>query len=428
MKSPSFYLTNYFERFDAAPPRIQPSPPDRLAFVVVIPCYNEPDLITTLQSLSHCTPPTLPGEVIIHINCTSDAPPTVKQRNWATYKETQEWIHHHPQEQLHFHVIYSDDLTPKDAGPGLARKIGMDEALHRFIAADQPEGAIISLDADCQVAPNYFSVLEKEFIFQPQLNGCNIYFEHPLSSSLKKEVRQAITNYELFLRYYKQALAYAGFPYAYHTIGSCMGVKAPVYAKQGGMNKNKGGEDFYFLHKIFPLGDFVEITGTTVYPKARLSQRVPYGTGKAITEWVEKDKKTYYTYPLQQFKDLRSLFSHVTPLHHQTPQQLHQFLNTLTPALQAFLKKQNFISRIQEIQANTAHPQTFEQRFFQWFNGMKVLKYCYFGQEEYYSLSSLQKESAHLLQVFTALSPSTNTPQNLLTHYRQLEKDETLVK
>ena len=92
--------------------------------------------------------------------------------------------------------------------------------------------------------------------------------------------------YELHLRYLNLFSRFTGFPYAYHTIGSCFGVRAETYASQGGMNKRKAGEDFYFLHKIIPLGEFREINNTCVIPSPRESDRVPFGTGAAIGKYL----------------------------------------------------------------------------------------------------------------------------------------------
>src|SRR5207249_6387595 len=100
----------------------------------------------------------------------------------------------------------------------------------------------------------------------PRSPGCSIYFEHPLEGPLDARVYDAISTYELHLRYYVQALRYAGFPYAYHTFGSCMTVRADAYMEQGGMNKRKAGEDFYFLQKIISLDGFSDLTETTVIP------------------------------------------------------------------------------------------------------------------------------------------------------------------
>src|SRR4029434_9989987 len=100
------------------------------------------------------------------------------------------------------------------------------------------------------------------------------------------EIYKAIAAYELHLRYYLQALRTAGFPHGYHTIGSSMAVRARTYMEQGGMNRRQAGEDFYFLHKLIPLGGFTELNSTTVYPLPRPSNRVPFGTGRAVSEWL----------------------------------------------------------------------------------------------------------------------------------------------
>jgi hypothetical protein len=424
-----FHLHNYFQRFDTAPPHIKEGPSSDLRFVIVIPAYAEPDLLTTLESLYHCTPPKSHGEVIVHINHHRGAPGSVKKQNRESFKVVKEWIKANDHPQLDFHVIFSDQLPEKDAGPGVARKIGMDEALHRFREIGRLRGTILSLDADCTVEPDYLVTLDQQFVRQSKWNGCNIYFEHPLVDDQPKSVTEGIVNYELFLRYYRQALRYIEFPYPYHTIGSCMGVKADVYAKQGGMNKNKGGEDFYFLHKIFPLGQFIEINDTAVYPQARLSQRVPYGTGMAITEWVEKDDKQFYTYPLQQFKDLRLLFEEITELYALDNEQLNTFVRKQNPAVSAFLQNESFVNHITEIQQNTAELDSFEKRFFDWFNGMKVLKYCDFGKEhEYYPPQLLRECSSNLLYDFFGVTGMSDASLlDLLDKYRAIDKSQPVL-
>ena len=62
---------------------------------------------------------------------------------------------HHTFWQNRLHVLYEPDMPLKHAGVGLARKWGMDEAVARFAHIQRPEGLIITLDADCQVAKNF---------------------------------------------------------------------------------------------------------------------------------------------------------------------------------------------------------------------------------------------------------------------------------
>ena len=84
-----------------------------------------------------------------------------------------------------------------------------------------------------------------------------------------------------------EAQCHALFPFAFHTIGSSMAVRASSYMRQGGMNKRKAGEDFYFQQKIIPLCGFTECNSTVVYPSPRPSYRVPFGTGRAMLGYLQ---------------------------------------------------------------------------------------------------------------------------------------------
>ena len=235
--------------------------------IVVIPCYNEPALLKTLQSLLDCEKISCGVEIIVVINSGEQDLENVLKQNQKTFDEAVEWIRNlsptltFPKgEGKTFHLIQIKNLPKKHAGVGLARKIGMDEAVARFEDISKPEGVVICLDADCTVEKNYLTEIEKHFQQHPKATGCSIYFEHPVEGNeFEQKNYSGIINYELFLRYYNRALHYCDFPYAFHTIGSSMAVRNKIYQKQGGMNRRKAGEDFYFLHKIFPLGNFNEL-------------------------------------------------------------------------------------------------------------------------------------------------------------------------
>jgi hypothetical protein len=177
--------------------------------------------------------------------------------------------------------------------------------------------------------------IERHFEKNPRSPGCSIYFEHPLDGPLDVKVYEAIAAYELHLRYYVHGLRYAGFPHAHHTIGSCMAVRADVYKQQGGMNKRKAGEDFYFLQKIFPLGAFTELTDTTVNPSPRGSDRVPFGTGKAVQAHLAGNKIS--TYPLEAFLDLKMLFDGLPATDRDEPLLRSDLGDGLPESLRTFL-------------------------------------------------------------------------------------------
>ncbi|MCK7537793.1 MAG: hypothetical protein MZV63_46000 [Marinilabiliales bacterium] len=87
-----------------------------------------------------------------------------------------------------------------------------------------------------------------ELLRKRQRSACSIYFEHPLSGDeFPDQYLQIIyTSYELHLRYYFQGLAFTGFPYVFHTVGSAIAVKAVAYMKAGGYEQETGRRGFLF--------------------------------------------------------------------------------------------------------------------------------------------------------------------------------------
>ena len=154
-------------------------------------------------------------------------------------------------------------------------------------------------------------------------------------------VDEGIAHYELYLRYYLLGLRYARFPHAYHTVGSSMAVRAWAYAKQGGMNRRQAGEDFYFLNKIIALGGFTELCGTTVVPSARRSHRVPFGTGRAMTEWLAGIDRYQRVFSPELFEELRAVFSAI-PDWFDDPREPVALLEELPPGIAEYLSQQNF--------------------------------------------------------------------------------------
>ena len=285
----NFYLSKYCTH----PAYISSAPATNLFLSVVIPCFNETELINCLQSIFDGEPTLYPTEILVVINASQNSSPEIKAQNEISLQNAILWEQSHRKNNLSFQFI-NLELPFKDAGVGLARKIGMDEAVRRFENSKfKNEGVIVCLDADCTVEKNYLQAIEKHFLENLNAVGASIQFAH-LYTSLPAKEKIAIVHYELFLRYYVNGLRLAQHPFAFHTIGSSMAVRNLAYQKQGGMNKRKAAEDFYFLQKVFVLGNFTEINSTCVYPSARISERVPFGTGKAVGDFMEGKEILFY--------------------------------------------------------------------------------------------------------------------------------------
>ncbi|MDA3953264.1 MAG: glycosyltransferase [Bacteroidales bacterium] len=410
----------YFERQKDFNVRIDAKPKNDLKYIVVIPCYYEFEIIASLESIWNSHRPQSSIEIILVINSSEDSEEKVLSQNTKTYNEVKNWIEHHEDSSLRFFVIKEINLPRKFAGAGLARKIGMDQAVFRFNTLNQDKGIVISLDADATIKENYFTELEKHFNLFPKTNIATIYFEHPTEGlQYDRKVYQAITIYELYLRYYKQAVKYTSFPYSMHTVGSCFAISAMAYAKQGGMNKKQAGEDFYLLHKVFPLGNFYEINTTCVYPSSRISDRVPFGTGPMVKAIINSGEEDFLTYGLDSFLELKRLFALSNDLFQISLEEYNKLLKTLPECITEFLNKNNFDKAIQEINENSSKIETFTKRFFDWFNAFRVLKYLNFAHENYYQKRPLLIEVEKLIELL-ALKNINIKPNKNLYVYRQV--------
>ena len=256
---------------------------------------------------------------------------------------------------LRSYAIEHNALPAAQAGVGLARKIGMDEAAARIVTASHGTGVIACLDADCSVAPNYLARLYEEFVEHPGCPGVSIYFEHPGLFDADDPLHRAMIDYELHLRYYVAGQRLAGFPYAFHTVGSALACSAAAYVAQGGMNLRQGGEDFYFAQKLIAAGDYRALNNTTVYPGVRQSARVPFGTGPALRRALETGVGLE-TFAPQIFRDLAAFCA---VLAEATPATLPNLVVGLPPVLRQFLDDQRFSQRLVEISANVASDSKF---------------------------------------------------------------------
>lgn len=416
----SFYLQNSLGQHH---PFIQSPIKQAVNIIVVIPCYNEIELITALSSLQNCTKPQGNVEVITVVNSSIADLKAVKETNSRMLKKAMDWSNENSLDWINFYFINVDNLPIKDAGVGLARKIGMDEAVCRFESINK-DGIIACFDADSTCQNNYLVELENHFIEHPKSPACSIYFEHPLSGNeFSEENYRAISAYELHLRYYKNALKYCGLPYAFHTIGSSMAVKSRAYQKQGGMNKRKAGEDFYFLQKMMTLENFRELNSTTIYPSPRVSDRVPFGTGRAMQNYLTGGVKISTTYNFQSFIDLKYLVEQLDNFYIQLPSHCHsepvELSIGLPKSVSEYLKTIDFAGNILKIRDNSTSLNHFKKLFFNWFNAFKVLKFVHFSRDNFYKDVWVEDAAKELLSQLNFFSQNE---KELLIIFRKIDR------
>jgi hypothetical protein len=373
-------VERYLERRQFYPFGVAAEVSSELGLIVVIPCFDEPDIGPVLESLAACDAPDCEVEVLIVINAPAGAAPDILASNATAAGRVNEYAAERMPHWMRAHTIECNELPVARAGVGLARKIGMDEALARLAMTTGCAGVIACLDADCSVMPNYLLRLREWFITNPKCPGVSIYFEHPGLFEVDDPISRAMIDYELHLRYYVAGQRLAGFPYAFHTVGSTLACSTQAYVAQGGMNLRQGGEDFYFAQKLIAMGGYRALNTTTVYPGVRQSARVPFGTGPAIRRALESGAELK-TFAPQTFRDL-ALFC--AALAESTPATLPGLVSGLPTALRQFLDSQSFAQRLSEIRANVASDASYRHRVQRWFNAFRFLKYAQYASRSAY--------------------------------------------
>ena len=337
---------------------------------ICIPAYKEENISATLHSLALCNLDSLDVTISILVNEPENADSDVSSVNQKCIKDINSF---QVTSGMNISVLY-EVFPEKIAGVGLARKTLMDKASKQFLDAGI-NGLILALDADTIVLPNYLQEVSSYFA-KSKYSAASIFYEHPLDC-------KEIIEYEYHLRYYNSMQYQAGFPFAYHTVGSAMVCSAKAYIDKGGMNKRKAGEDFYFMQKFIKDQVCGNITKTTVIPSSRESDRVPFGTGRAVLKY-EDETYTATTYNPATFELLADLNKIVTDGY-----GISQSAWTKDSRLAEFLENIDFQKNINICSKNTKDKASFLKRYFQFFDAFKLMKCLHFMRENYPDISIL---------------------------------------
>ena len=412
----------YLERVSLDPAIERVAPNGSLGLVVAIPACNEPDLLRTLRALRACTPPEVDVEVIVALNSAASAGADVLRQNRVSAAEIADFAREYGKDRFRILYIHRSGISDRDAGAGTARKLAMDHALSRFNRLDRPGGVILSFDADTLCEPDYLSAVNTHFRLYPDTTACSVYFEHPLEGGEYPErVYKGITQYELHLRYYIEGLRHAGHPHAYHTVGSAFCVRAGIYAAQGGMNRRKAGEDFYFLQKIIPLGHYHELNSTCLTPSPRPSGRVAFGTGPVVEKFLSGRSEFLESYDPRAFYDLKEFIGSVPGMYRMNDRDLAGLQNSWPLSIRRNLEGE-FQERFSEIRKNSARPETFTRRFFRWFNMFRTLKFLNFANREIYSPLPVRDAAYEFLRQTGETGRPPRGEADLLKEYRRIQR------
>lgn len=210
----------------------------------------------------------------------------------------------------------------KQLGVGWARKILMDAI--NDIAYEND--IVISLDADTTFETDYFKSIIQNFQQHHEIMAVSIPYYHKLTAI--EGVDRAILRYEIYMRYYAINLWRIGSPFNFTALGSAIAFPIWAYRKIGGISPMKSGEDFYFLQKFCKTGRIINWNPVKVYPVARFSDRVFFGTGPAMIKGNNGDWESYPIYHYSLFDNVLQTYSQFEDLFDKDIElQINQFIN-----------------------------------------------------------------------------------------------------
>jgi len=247
----------------------------------------------------------------------------------------------------------------KNHGVGWARRTLFDHILSVATAED----VIVSLDADTCVKPEYLQSIGENFENRT-LTAVSLPYYHRLTDD--DAANRAILRYEIYMRSYLINLYGISSPYNFTAVGSAIAVRVEALRKIGNITPMKSGEDFYLLQKLRKMAPISNWNAQAVYPAARFSARVYFGTGPAMIKGNEGHWESYPIYHYSLFSSIKDTYLQLAKLYTEDFE---------TPFLQ-FLKEQYRDDKLWvPIRKNSKTLERFERAFHEKADGLRILQY-----------------------------------------------------
>ncbi|MDR3047434.1 MAG: hypothetical protein LBU51_07480 [Bacteroidales bacterium] len=266
----------------------------------------------------------------------------------------------------------------KKQGVGWARKVLFDTIC---VVANE-EDVIISLDADTLFSAHYLQSIGENFTQHDDLPVLAVPYYHPLAnqnqwdtlsgvkpmmaSLQNEELNRALLRYEIYLRNWHLNMAQIGSPYTFTALGSAIAMRVWALQKVGGITPFQSGEDFYLLQKLRKMTPLNQWNSEAVFPSGRSSQRVVFGTGKAVIQGISQQQLSYPIFH-------HSIFNKIMEAYHLLPKL---FEKDIESTFFSFLKKQLNDSNIwSPLRKNFKTQERFERAFHEKADGLRIFQF-----------------------------------------------------
>ena len=340
--------------------------------LIALPCCNElACLPETLHSLE-ATAAQLYDDTLIIVNVNQRAS-LDRRENLATL----EWLRQFetPLQLAWLDHVSGDAAYPEKFGVGLARH----QACSSGATLVGNAAPLISLDADSPVHPEYLQAIFSYLRENASFKAGHVNFSHRQDGNEAEQ--RAIAIYEQHLHLHRRRLEQANSPHAWYAIGSTIVCTKEAYQKAGGYHcRRMAGEDFYLLQQLSKTGCRISmIKDALVYPSGRVSDRVPFGTGKAVADIIESGN--WLTYHRDCYRDLGQLLIVIEENLSQTSEAI---MKKVPPTCESWLQERDFGNTWPKLQANSSDNKMLHQRFHEWLDAFQTLKLIHHLSDKHY--------------------------------------------
>lgn len=294
---------------------------------LVVPAYAESDeFISTLVKQQAHRNPALPRLLILVVNERADAPAEASAANrqlldscfsraTASKELGSPFCTLHSFEDAPGLDLLSVDMCQpsfrlrKKEGVGRARKLGTDIALLLYSKGALKSRFVGSTDCDVRLPLDYFETLEACSLAS---GSSALLFPYSHTVAENAQIQARMCEVEASFRHYVLGLAWAGSPFAYHSLGSALAISLPHYARVRGFPNRQAGEDFHLLSKLAKLAPLRRLRWPQVVIETRVSHRAPFGTGPSLAKVLEQDKsgiEPRLFYDARAFQSLKVLLA-----------------------------------------------------------------------------------------------------------------------
>ena len=143
-----------------------------------------------------------------------------------------------------------------------------------------------------------------------------------------------------------------------------------------------------------------------------------------VKPWINGKHTSYLTYNLQSFLDLKTLIIQAESFFNISDAVYKVVTDKMSESIKSFLISDGFEHVVIRLNNQSSNLTTFINKWYQYFDGFKVLKYLHFARDNYYENRPVVEEAIKLAKLrWQKDSLKSKSPEKMLAYYRQKDRN-----